>query len=159
LSGSIVQFCSDLPKVAFAPGEDLMTEGSATGRLYVLADGTVEILKEGFRINLVSGPGAILGDMSILLDIPHMATVRAVTSCTAYVTTEGRAFLQAHPEVSYALAEMLAQRLNGVTAYLVDLKRQFEGETNHLGMVDEILETLLHKQRGRFTPGSDRDLE
>ncbi len=143
--------------MTFAAGDDLLAEGAATGRLYVLAEGTAEILKEGFRINLVSEPGAILGDMSILLDIPHMATVRAVTPCTAFVTNDGGAFLKSHPEVAYALAEMLAQRLNGVTSYLVDLKRQFEGETSHLGMVDGILETLLHKPRTRFTPGSDRD--
>jgi CRP/FNR family transcriptional regulator, cyclic AMP receptor protein len=44
-----------------------------------------------------------------------------------------------------------------VTTYLVDLKRQFEDHQNHLGMVDDILETLVHEQRTEFTPGSDRE--
>jgi hypothetical protein len=51
---------------------------------------------------------------------------------------------------------MLAQRLNGATTYLVDLKRQFEGQASHLGMVGEVLETLMHQQGEVFTPGSDR---
>jgi rubrerythrin len=44
-----------------------------------------------------------------------------------------------------------------VTTYLADIKRQFEDERGHLGMVDEILESLLNQQRQTFSPGSDRD--
>ena len=89
----------------------------------------------------------------------ELASVRAVTRCTAHVTEGGGAFLQANKEIAYLLAQMLAQRLHGVTSYLVDLKRQFEDEDNHLGMVDEVLESLLHQQDGGFTPGSDREAD
>ena len=95
--------------------------------------------------------------MAVLLGVAPTATVRAVTGCSAHVTEEGEAFLRSHPDVTYALARMLAQRLNGVSGYLVDLKRQFEDEQGHLGMVDDILETLMHEQTQTFTPGSDRD--
>ena len=93
----------------------------------------------------------------MLLGIPHMATVKALTPCSVLVSDGGEAFLKARPEVAYLLSQILAQRLHGVTGYLVDLKRQFEGEGSHLGMVDEILESLVHEQRNAFTPGSDRD--
>ena len=154
---SIADHCQDLPITAFAPGEDILVEGASTGRLYVLVEGTVEVLKGDFQINLVSERGAVFGDMSALLDIPHMATVRAVTAASAHRIEDGEAFLRSRPEISFYLAKMLAQRLHGVTAYLVDLRRQFERETGHLSMVDEILETLVHEQRSHFTPGSDRD--
>jgi CRP-like cAMP-binding protein len=154
---SIADLCSNLPVMTFEPGDVLLPEGASTGRLYVLLEGDVEIVKGDYQINLVSDRGAIFGDMSALLDAPHMATVRALTASKAYVAENGAAFLQSHPEVAYLLATTLAQRLNGVTSYLVDLKRQFEDQANHLGMVDEILETLLHEQRREFTPGSDRD--
>jgi hypothetical protein len=75
--------------------------------------------------------------MSALLDMPHMA------------------FLESNKEVAFLLAQLLA--LHGVTTYLADLKAQFEDQENHLSMVDEILETLVHDQRREFTPGSDRD--
>jgi hypothetical protein len=55
------------------------------------------------------------------------------------------------------VAELLAQRLNSVTGYLADLKRQYEDHDDHLGMVDEVLETLTHQQADRFEVGSDRD--
>lgn len=156
---SIADLCETLPVETFAPGDVLLPEGETTGRLFVLIDGVVDVMKGDFQINRVSDRGAIFGDMSVLLDTPHTASVRAVTPCRAHVTYEGAAFLQSHPEIAYELAKMLAQRLQGVTTYLVDLKRQFDDQSSHLGMVDEILESLLHQQRRTFTPGSDRDPE
>lgn len=143
--------------VTFQPGDVLLAEGATSGHLFVLIEGEVEIWKGDFRINRVSDAGAILGDMSVLLGIPHMATVRARSACSAYVTEAGNEFLQSQPEITFQLAKMLAQRLHGVTTYLADLKAQFEDEASHLGIVDEILETLVHQQRPTFTPGSDRD--
>lgn len=154
---AIAYLCKDLPVATFAAGEVLLSEGHSTGRLFVLIDGAVEILKGDFQINMVSDPGAIFGDMSALLGIPHMATVRAVTACAAHQIEGGDAFLQTNKEIAYQLAKLLAQRLHGVTTYLADLKSQFEDREDHLGMVDDILETLVHEQRREFTPGSDRE--
>jgi CRP/FNR family cyclic AMP-dependent transcriptional regulator len=157
LSPTVADLCQDLPLATFQPGDVLMAEGERSGRLYVLVDGAVEIVKGDFQINVVSDRGAILGDMSVLLDMPHMATVRALTPCTFHMSAQGEAFLKSHKEVAYLLAQMLAQRLHGVTTYLVDIKRQYEDQAGHLGMVDEVLESLVHQQRNTFTPGSDRD--
>ena len=156
---SIADLTQDLPTQIFEPGAILLAEGESSGRLYVLVDGAVEILKGDFQINLVSDRGALFGDMSALLAIPHMATVRAVSRSTVRVIEGGEDFLQTHQEISFHLAKMLAERLHGVTAYLVDLKAQFEDSQDHLGMVDEILESLVHQQPQAFTPGSDRDPE
>ena len=156
---SIADLTQDLPTQTFEPGAILLAEGGSSGRLYVLVDGAVEILKGDFQINLVSDRGALFGDMSALLAIPHMATVRTVTRSTVRVIEGGEDFLRTHQEISFHLAKMLAERLHGVTAYLVDLKAQFEDNQDHLGMVDEILESLVHQQPQAFTPGSDRDPE
>ncbi len=42
-----------------------------------------------------------------------------------------------------------ASRLDGMTRYLVDVKRQFSDAGGHLGLVDQILDTLLHHQGPR----------
>lgn len=154
---SILDLCHGLPAQSFDPRAVLLPEGEKSGLLYVLIDGEVEILKGDFQINVVSNPGAIFGEISVLLDIPHMATVRAVTPCKAYVVEGGDAFLQSHKEIAYQLSKLLAQRLYGLTTYLVDLKDQYEHRDDHLSMVDGILETLVHQQDHSFTPGSDRD--
>jgi CRP/FNR family transcriptional regulator, cyclic AMP receptor protein len=154
---SIADHCHEQTTATVPAGVVLLEEGQRTGRLYVLLDGAVEILKGDFQINLVSGRGAVFGDMSALLDMPHMATVRTLTECKMYAIEDGAGFLESNKEVAFLLAQLLAQRLHGVTTYLADLKAQFEDQENHLSMVDEILETLVHDQRREFTPGSDRD--
>ena len=85
--------------------------------------------------------------------------MRATAPVRAYVAEGGADFLRSHPELATEVSRLLAQRLHGLTTYLVDLKRQFEDRADHLGMVDDVLETLAHQQRASFTPGSDRDPE
>ena len=53
--------------------------GRRPGRLFVLAAGTVEVLRGDTRVALISDAGAVFGEMSILLNTPHTATVRTVT--------------------------------------------------------------------------------
>lgn len=154
---TIEDFCGHLPLRAFAAGEVFLREDHLTGRLFVLVDGEVEILKGDFIINVVGDRGAVFGEMSALLGAPHMATVRTTRPSTMYVIEDGADFLQSHKEAAFFLAQLLAQRLQGVTSYLVDLKQQFADQENHLGIVDEILESLVHEQRSDFTPGSDRE--
>jgi CRP/FNR family cyclic AMP-dependent transcriptional regulator len=154
---SILELCRSVPVREFEPGAVLLDEGNKSGLLYVLIDGEVEVVKGDFQINVVNDPGAIFGEISVLMDIPHMATVRALTSCRAHKVADGDAFLKANPEISYYLALLLARRLYGVSTYLVDLKAQFASHDNHLAMVDDVLETLVNQQHYRFLPGSDRD--
>ena len=153
----ILELCKSVPERRFEPGVVLLAEGKKSGLLYVLIDGDVEIVKGDFQINIVSDPGAIFGEVSVLLDLPHMATVRALSACRAHEVRDGDAFLRAHPEIAHHLAQLLARRLHGVSTYLVDLKQQFASHENHLGMVDDVLESLVNQQHQRFIPGSDRD--
>jgi CRP/FNR family transcriptional regulator, cyclic AMP receptor protein len=157
LMASILDLCRSLPARAFESGTDLLCEGKTAGVLYVLIEGEVEILKDNFQVAVISDPGAIFGEISVLLDIPNTATVRAISPCTAHVVEDCDLFLQSHKEIAYQLSKLLAQRVYRLTTYLVDLKRQFEQQGNHLSMVDEVLETLIHDQRQSITLGSDRD--
>lgn len=88
----------------------------------------------------------MLGEMSILLDNPHMATVRCTKDSEFYVVDNASDFLHSNKDITYHLAKTLAQRLNGVTSYLVDLKNQFEGRDDHFSMVDEVLQALVSDQ-------------
>jgi CRP/FNR family cyclic AMP-dependent transcriptional regulator len=153
---SILGFCDGLPEHTAAAGEVLLQEGNSTGRIYILAEGAIEIVKGPFQVHETEEPGAVFGEISALLGIPHTATVKARTPCRLFVVDGGEAFLRAHHDISTHLAKLLAQRLYSVTTYLADLKSQFEDRKDHLGMVDEVLETLLHQQDEAFVPGSDR---
>jgi CRP-like cAMP-binding protein len=154
---TILSFCQGLPEKTSGPGEVLLAEGGREEILYILIEGEVEVLKGDFQINTVSEPGAIFGEMSVLLDLPHTATVKTHTPSRMHVVEHASEFLQSHTDIAYQLAKLLAQRLHSITTYLVDLKSQFEDQKDHLGMVDEVLETLVHQQAEECTPGSDRD--
>lgn len=86
-----------------------------------------------------------MGELSVLLDVPHQADVRAVTSSVCYVTRGGKAFLTSQPELALGVAELLARRLKGMLGYLADIKAQYEDRADHLGMVDEVLLNLAHR--------------
>ena len=64
--------------------------------------------------------------------------------------------MRSDPQIAFVIARLLAQRLNSATTYLVDLKRQYAGQGNHLGMVSDVLASLIHQQETEFMPGSDR---
>ena len=137
-------------------GTVLLSEGSKSGRLYVLAEGSIEVVRGDVQVAVVNEPGSFFGEMSVLLDLPHTATVRTLSPATVHAFDDADAFLRSEPEIALTVARMLAQRLNAATTYLVDLKRQYAGSNNHLGMVSEVLAGLLHIQEPEFTPGSDR---
>ena len=153
----ILRSCERFPETIFGPGEVLLAEGEQTGILHVLIEGNVEVLKGDIQITTVSEPGAIFGEMAILLDIPHTATIKTLVPSRMHVIEQGHEYLQSNPDITYQLARLLALRLQGVTTYLVDLKRQFEDHEGHLSLVDTVLETLVHQQEEECTPGSDRE--
>ena len=85
------------------------------------------------------------------------ATVRALSPATVYVFDDAERFLRSNPEIAFLLGRLLAERLNAATTYLVDIKRQFEGHSSHLGMVGDVLEVLIHQQPENFSFSPERD--
>ena len=59
-------------------GREIVREGEAGDRFYVIASGEVEVVKDGEVINH-EGPGEFFGEISLLRDVPRTATVRART--------------------------------------------------------------------------------
>jgi CRP/FNR family transcriptional regulator, cyclic AMP receptor protein len=152
---SILDKCAGVPRKRFAPGVVLLSEGETSGRLYVLAEGSVEVLRGETQVAVIGEAGSVFGEMSVLLKRPHTATVRAASPVVVFVFEDAESFLKSNPEIAFFVGKLLAERLNAATTYLVDLKRQFEGQGNHFGMVGEVLETLIHHQSEEFTSGPD----
>jgi CRP/FNR family cyclic AMP-dependent transcriptional regulator len=153
---SVLSLCQGLPEKAFQEGDILITEGGCDKLIYVLIEGGVDIYKRDVLVSSQFEPGAIYGELAVLLNVPHTATVKAATNSRVYVVEEANEFLRSHPDMSFQLASLLARKLNSITSYLADLKLQFEDRDDHLGMVDEVLESLLHEQVEDLQPGSDR---
>ena len=94
--------------------------------------------------------------MSVLLDKPHTATVRAAADSVIYEIDDAASFLREQPGVALLIARMLAQRLNAANTYLADIKRQYAGHGNHLAMVGDLLQSMINLPPSQVSPGSDR---
>lgn len=101
-----------------APGMELIAQGGRTGQLYVLKQGELEVLRDGTHIATLKTPGAVIGEMSVLLDAPQTATVRAVTAVDFFVIDNAIEVLRSHPEWLLQIARLLAQRVKDTTAQL-----------------------------------------
>ena len=153
----ILSHFASAPLEIVPDGAILLAEGDRTGRVFALAEGELEVLRGDTQVAILNEPGSIVGEMSVLLDAPHSATVRALGDAKVRRVDDGAAFFAERPELAWLLARLLARRLHAGTSYLADLKQQFAGFGNHLDMVGEVLESLLHQQEAGFQPGSDRD--
>lgn len=153
---SLVEMCAELPRVSVAAGDVVIEHGRPPGELLILVDGEVNIEHDGSPFAWINSSGSILGEMSSLLDRPATATVRAVVDSTFLVAADGREFLAARPDVTLAVARTLAIRLDNLSGYLTDVKRQFADQSDHLGMLDDVLNTLVHHQAPEPRSGSQR---
>ena len=156
---AVLEHCAGREETYLPADTLLIHEGKTTGDLYILVEGQLDVLKGDTVVAVVTEPGAILGEMSVLLNQPHTATVRAATGSTVYQIDDGAGVLRAKPAVALLVATLLAQRLNAATTYLADIKRQYAGHGNHLEMVGEVLESLVNLSAAKAAPGSDRQPE
>lgn len=143
----VLALLEGMPVATFKSGEALLTEGVRESKLYVLIEGEVEVIRRHTQVSHVDEPGSIFGEMSVLLDQPHSATVQALSAVSAYEVKDAITFLEAHPELSLVLATLLARRLYYTTSYLVDLQQQAQGKRDDLDIVDKILSTLTDRPK------------
>jgi CRP/FNR family cyclic AMP-dependent transcriptional regulator len=115
-----------LPVATYQPGETVFAAGSRTGRLLILKKGAVVIIKEDVEIAKVAEPGAVFGELSVLLDQPHTAHVRALET-SQFLVADATTFLAQDPIAALYVATVLARRLDGANQVLIQLKSQLEG--------------------------------
>ena len=148
-----------LPEVVFADGAPVLAEGERHREVLVLVSGAVRVSAKGADIRVIDEPGAIFGEMATLLDAPATATVTAVGECRFRRAEDGATFMRQQPEFALTVATTLAQRLDVITRYLADLRNQYADRSDHLGVVDTVLESLLQHQGRGVQPGSEREAE
>lgn len=101
--------------VRFGAGESIIRQGDAAGPMYLLTHGRAEVWVEadGKKTRVAEiGPGACIGETSVLTGEPRSATVVAEDECSAVeVETSTLApIICASPELLEALSALLARR-------------------------------------------------
>jgi CRP-like cAMP-binding protein len=65
-----------LPLVTYRAGETVLRAASTTGQLLILKEGKVAVVKLDVEIARVTEPGAVFGELSVLLDRPLLFAAR-----------------------------------------------------------------------------------
>jgi CRP/FNR family transcriptional regulator, cyclic AMP receptor protein len=113
-----------------APGEVLFRQGTAGSSAFMLVEGSMAIVvdSQGAQHTLATlGPGAVIGETSLLLHTPHSATAMAVTETTLWEMTRDvlRAALDHGDswaaQVLLAVGRELARRVQTVNEQLLAL--------------------------------------
>ena len=134
----VLAMCAAMPEIRVANGETLIEESIRTDRLYVLKSGAFQVVRNGVRIVSITEPGAFMGEISAVLGSSPTASVVATESSVVHVVDQASASVQRQPDLTYAIARLLARRLSAVTSYLVDIKRQYADTNTHLALMDEV---------------------
>jgi CRP-like cAMP-binding protein len=133
-----------LPVATYQAGETVLAAASTTGRLLILKEGAVSVVKEGVEIAKVTEPGALFGELSALLDQPHTADVRALEDSQFHVASAASPLMQDPIALRY-VAAALARRVDSANRALVELKRQVQAgqPSSVIGKTVEKIEELL----------------
>ena len=98
-------------EVDFPPRSVLIERNQPGSGLFVILDGTVAVELPGQTVEL--GPGEVVGELSLLVDVPRAARVYARTPvrCVAIGRLEFARLLESEPRIALALLRVVARRL------------------------------------------------
>jgi CRP/FNR family transcriptional regulator, cyclic AMP receptor protein len=124
----------------FNPGETVLAAGSTTGQLFILQKGLVEVVRDGVQIATVSEPGAIFGELAVLLDKPHTADVRTIERSEFHVA-KASSLLTGDVVALLYVSAILARRLDAANEAVVEIKRDLESGKRP-GVITKAIEKL-----------------
>jgi len=98
--------------VLIVAGAEICRQGEMGNTMFAIADGTVEIIRDG-RILETLGPGEFFGEMSLIDHTPRSATARAKTDCRIVTIDEKRFgfMVQQTPFFALEMIRTLVKRL------------------------------------------------
>ena len=120
--------------VEFDEGDHIVEAGDAGGSLFVIVEGSVQVLYPGHETDVqlaVLGPGDFFGEMALLNAKPRSATVRARTLVRA-LEVEQDAFhklILDSPSVAIRILEVLSLRIRGADEQIGALAEQTQRDS------------------------------
>lgn len=116
---------------SFKPGEVLFKEGMPGSSFYIVLSGLVEVYLDKLDQKVVAtrGEGEFFGEMSLLLDAPRSASVRAVEETLLFVVERSnlQPILQRHPELADHISAELSLRSDSLRVLGVQIAGEDTG--------------------------------
>jgi sigma-B regulation protein RsbU (phosphoserine phosphatase) len=151
----LTRLISELPVDTYEAGTYLFRDGDQGENLYVVMDGTLEVILAADTADelllKVCGPGEYVGEMGLVLpDGKRTATVRAKTRTRTWVMSRPRfvEMLQRWPIIAYAMVSVLSQRLDSTNdATFRDLTEKNHALQKAYDELKAAQEQLIEKER------------
>ncbi len=96
--------------------------------------------RDGVKIATIDQFDSLIGEMSLLLDKPHSATVRAETEARVRVVDDAMLVLERQPMITLRLATLLCQRLDTTSALLAEATHGADKEES---LIDRLRSALM----------------
>ena len=104
--------------------------------------GSLIVERDGVKIATIDEPGALIGEMSVLLGVDHSATVRAEMHSTVRVIDDAIPFLERNPLMALHVATLACERLDRTSALVVQLRKESEASGAEQGLLGRIFSSL-----------------
>lgn len=117
-------------------GVDILKTGGMSAGLYILAEGQATVLHDGQPLAVLS-PGELFGEMSLLDNTPHEATITALTPVHLLVLPRPTLeyLLRQRPDVATGLQQLAHQR------------KQTDRTPEHIGITEQLIATGIVRGR------------
>jgi sigma-B regulation protein RsbU (phosphoserine phosphatase) len=154
-SSELFQMVSKLPVETYEPGVFLFRDGDPAEDLYVVMEGTLEILlgagSSDEMLLRTCGPGEYVGEMGLILpDGKRTASGRAKTRIRTWVMSRVKfaEMLQRWPVIAYSMVSILSQRLDATNdATFRDLTEKNHQLQKAYDELKAAQEQLIEKER------------
>ena len=136
-----------LKEQTFEKGEHVLEEGKDSQNVFILKDGNVVVTADGTELCKANTPGTIFGEISVLIDSNHTATVTAEEQTTFYVVDDLMKYFQDNPTACLKVAQVLATRVMNMNNHFLEiqyeiLQTQEDASSNKGGRLLTLVEKM-----------------
>jgi CRP/FNR family cyclic AMP-dependent transcriptional regulator len=103
---------ADAHDLSYPAGATLAETDELGTTFFVVVEGTLRVLVDGKEVRTI-GPGGFFGEMALIDHAPRSATIVTDTDvrCLVFSSWVFRPFALKHPEVAWALLELMVARI------------------------------------------------
>lgn len=130
-------------RIALKKGDWLMEEGKPGDALYIIIDGELQVTKRAGEKDVVlamRGSGDVIGEIALLDDAPHSASVRALQDSHLYKISRDtfNELIRSHPSATLAILRTVTARLRNTEAMLRQNEKMAALGTLSAGLAHEL---------------------
>ena len=106
------RLASAMKERSFSAGSEVTTEGEIGVGFFVIGQGSASVEVGGTKVREI-GPGDHFGEISLVVETPRTATVRAVTDLRCYAMTswDFRRLIESNAAVAWQVLVAMSRRL------------------------------------------------